>query len=181
MANPKLPQVTTVKGGQAIYLRGANSNAKGELIGDGGYGPASTIQVPTAFTYPAFQIESPKGTIVYSQAINGAEQISLTPITGSGAIAVGPGNYVITDAAAAALTLAAPVAGAQSAGGQDGVTIWVVSATAYAHTITSTGNMMTGAAGQNTATFAAHPGASIELIAYNGSWVVGAANAIAFS
>jgi hypothetical protein len=98
-------------------------------------------------------------------------------ITGAGAIYPhASATYVITDAAAAALTLAAPTATQD-----DGTTIVVTSNTAYAHTITATGLLYTGTASVNEATFAAHPGASVTLYAYQGHWLVLSSNAITFS
>jgi hypothetical protein len=93
--------------------------------------------------------------------------------------AIGPhatATYVVTKAGVDAMTLAAPTAGTD-----DGVVIEVVSATANAHTITATGLLNTGASAVNVATFAAHAGASVRLMAYNALWYVLAANAITFS
>ncbi len=110
-------------------------------------------------------------------------------LSASGAITVGPGTYIITKAGVAALTLAAPTAGApifnaqgvNTGGGQDGTLIVVTSSTANAHTITATGLLQTGSANVNVATFAAQAGASIELMAYNGKWYVLSSNQITFS
>ena len=86
-------------------------------------------------------------------------------------------TYVITNGSAlAALTLAAPTATVD-----DGTVITVTSNTAFAHTITATGLLQTGAATVNVATFAAHPGASVTLMAYQGLWNVISQNAITFS
>lgn len=93
------------------------------------------------------------------------------PLTASGAIPVGPplisAAYQITKAGVAAMTLAAPVAGAD-----DGKVIWVESNTANAHTITATGLLQTGAAGVNVLTFAAFAGAACKLMALSGKWVL---------
>lgn len=85
-------------------------------------------------------------------------------------------NYVITDAGVAALTLAAPTAGTD-----DGVELLLTSNTAQAHTLTTVGLLQTGAATVNVATFAAHPGASLRLVAYQGKWNVLSANAVTFT
>jgi hypothetical protein len=85
-------------------------------------------------------------------------------------------TYVVTTAGIDAMTLAAPTAGTD-----DGVEITVFSGSAYAHTITATGLLQTGSANVNVATFAAHPGASVTLKAYNGKWMVRAQNTITFS
>ncbi len=93
------------------------------------------------------------------------------PLAASGAIPVQPGRYVITKAGTAALTLAAPIAGAQ-----DGVLIEITSLTANAHTITTpnAGDIQDGnASGFNTVmTFNAKKGASCLLCAYQGVWYV---------
>ncbi len=105
-------------------------------------------------------------------------------ITASSALALPanyPGTYIITNAAATALTLAAPTAGAQSAGGEDFKCIEVYSTTAYAHTLTATGLLQTGTAAVNLATFAARPGAGLRLMAYNGYWLVLSSVGITFS
>jgi hypothetical protein len=88
--------------------------------------------------------------------------------------------YMVTTAGVDAMTLAAPVAGGPGVG-NDGVIIYIVSAGAHAHTITSTGNFNTGAAAVNEVTFAAHAGASVLIMAYNGAWYVLASNAASFS
>lgn len=74
---------------------------------------------------------------------------------------------LITKATAAAMTLAAPAVGAD-----DGKYKLYVSTTAAAHTITATGLFQDGAGHVNTATFAAQIGASIELMAFQGKWIV---------
>lgn len=88
-------------------------------------------------------------------------------------------NYMITKSSAlAALTLAAPTAGVD-----DGTLITVTSSTAEAHTITATSLLETGGSGvpYTTATFAAHAGASVTLMAYNGFWFVLFAQNVTFS
>lgn len=87
-------------------------------------------------------------------------------ITASGAIDPHtPGRYAITKATAAALTLAAPVSGAE-----DGLRIQVYSDTAAAHTITATGLFADGAGHTDICTFAAQIGAVANLVARNGKW-----------
>lgn len=94
----------------------------------------------------------------------------------NGAIPVVGGDYVITKAGVLADTLAAPVPGTQ-----DGMTLVISSATAFAHTITATGLLQTGTASVNVATFAAQAGAGLTLMAYNGKWIVQGAVGITFS
>lgn len=85
-------------------------------------------------------------------------------------------KYVVVTAGVDAMTLAAPTAGID-----DGTTIVVTSGTANAHTITATGLFEDGSTTVNVATFAAHPGASITLTAYNGKWNVISSNAVTMS
>lgn len=106
----------------------------------------------------------------------GRQYIVPTVVSVDGAIPVTPGVYSVTKGSAAALTLAAPVAGAPSAGGDDGCIITVVSETAFAHVITqgTVGFNAKGASG--TATFGAAKGNGLQLIARNGNWWVLGAN-----
>jgi hypothetical protein len=83
-----------------------------------------------------------------------------------------PTVYQITKGSAFLGTLAAPVAGAQSAGGDDGKILYIFSTTAFAHTITATGLFQTGSASVNLATYAAFAGAAITIMALNAKWVV---------
>jgi len=77
------------------------------------------------------------------------------------------GRYMITKAGVAALTLAAPTAGAD-----DGLCIEILSSTANAHTLTATGLFEDGAGNVNKATWPAQIGGAIDLVAYNGKWYV---------
>lgn len=90
-----------------------------------------------------------------------------------GAISVKSGLVIITKATAAALTLAAPTAGAISRGGDDGKQLYIISNTAAAHTVTQTtpGYNSAGTAG-DVATFGAAIGNNLVLRAYNGAWLV---------
>jgi hypothetical protein len=76
-----------------------------------------------------------------------------------------PGKYLITYAGVCAITLDAPLAGAD-----DGVLIEILSNTAHAHTVTSTGNFQDGAGHVNEATFAADAGAQLVAEAVQGKW-----------
>ena len=116
-------------------------------------------------------------TSALNAVINAINQIPITAITASGAIAPStPNEYIITKAGVAAMTLAAPVAGTD-----DGKQIEVSSSTAFAHTITATGLLQTGTASVNVATFAAFAGATLTLMAYGGKWMVLNSNAVTFS
>jgi hypothetical protein len=115
-------------------------------------------------------------------AINYLLQPPVTKIAASGAIDPHtPAVYAITNAGVTALTLAAPTAGAQSAGGDDGVEIEIRSTTAFAHTLTATGLLQTGTANVNVGTFSAFAGAGIWLLAYNGKWIVKSAPQVTFT
>jgi hypothetical protein len=76
-------------------------------------------------------------------------------------------NIVVNSSGADAMTLAAPVSGTD-----DNLVISVVSNTAQAHTITSTGNLQTGGTATGVLTFAAHAGAGVVLRAYQGKWQI---------
>jgi hypothetical protein len=82
-------------------------------------------------------------------------------------------NYIANNAAAPDLTtLIAPVAGAD-----DGLSIAFYSASAFAHKITSTGNISSGTSSANSIALAAFAGAGVILRAYNGKWQIIGSNA----
>lgn len=86
-------------------------------------------------------------------------------------------RYMITKSTAiAAMTLAAPTAGAD-----DGLNIEIMSSTAFAHTITMTGLMVDGAAHVNLATLPAAGGGALDLVAFNGKWYVQNSQNITFA
>lgn len=108
----------------------------------------------------------------------GDAPLALTTIT-TAAFAIPPhtqATYVITRAAADLMTLAAPTTVVD-----DGLVITLTSDSAYAHTITATSLLNTGAAGVTTATFAAYAGAGLTLMAYGGKWNVLYSTGITFS
>jgi len=123
----------------------------------------------------------------FSEIFNG---MMPTIVPGDLALPVGPGTYILTKGNAAALTLAAPVAGAQNwqmvggfmvnNGGQDGTRIVILSGSAQQHVLTATGLLVTGSASVNTATCAASAGSALTLRAYNGKWLVESQNQITF-
>lgn len=78
------------------------------------------------------------------------------------------GSAIITKGSAAALTLAAPIAGAPSTGGMDGMQLEVMSTTAFAHTVTTPSNKISGTL--HIATFANAVANYIRFRAYNGIW-----------
>lgn len=97
-------------------------------------------------------------------------QLPMQVASGDGAITIKSGVVIITKGSAAALTLAAPTAGAQSAGGDDGKILYVFSAGAFAHTLTITGGLRGAGAGADVGTFAAAVANGVTLFAYNGAW-----------
>ena len=122
-------------------------------------------------TGPGNQLVTPVG-VFGQQAAASLLAGPFVALSASGAINPHqPGRYAITKAGVAALTLAAPTAGAD-----DGILIEITSTTAYAHTITTpaAGDIQDGNNnGYDTVmTFNAHKGASCLLCAYQGVWYV---------
>jgi microcystin degradation protein MlrC len=119
--------------------------------------------------------------LVTGDALNGLINAipggAITLLTTNGAIDPHTSQtYVVTKAGVLADTLAAPTAGTD-----DGTVIVITSNTANAHTVTATGLLQDGSTTVNVATFAANPGASLTLMAYQGKWNVLSQNAITFS
>lgn len=81
----------------------------------------------------------------------------------AGAIPVETGTYALNGAAALAMTLAQPTAA------QDGTTLYIVAATAHAHTVTTAADGIEGT--KHEVTFAA-VGDNVMLQAINGVWMV---------
>jgi hypothetical protein len=79
------------------------------------------------------------------------------------------GTSFIETAAVDATTLAAPVAGAPSAGGNDGLQITIVDNSGHAHTVTCPANAITPA--HHLVTFGGTQGAFVILVARNGKWI----------
>lgn len=121
------------------------------------------------------QIVGQGGAVLFAINANGGYQVVPQVISASGAISpFVPNTYVITKAGVAAMTLAAPAAGVD-----DGNLIEIISATAFAHTVTATGLLQTGTAFVNSVTFPAQAGASIGLMAYQGKWILQYGNYVA--
>lgn len=98
----------------------------------------------------------------------GVVQETVTLAAADGAISVKQGVVVITKATAAALTLAAPTATTD-----DGKVLRIVSSTAAAHTVTqTTPGFNGGTTTSDVATYGAAIGNAMELVAYNGVWLV---------
>jgi hypothetical protein len=102
-----------------------------------------------------------------SAVLAGHFQEALAAYSADGAIGA-PGVAMITKGSAAALTLAAPIAGAPAAGGMDGLMLEVIATTAFAHTVTTPSNKLNGTL--HIATFGGAVGDYIRLRAYNGVW-----------
>jgi hypothetical protein len=114
------------------------------------------ISANTTLTAPAFNT-------------SGTPAASLQVVSTSVAtITIPVGNVLITYAGAAAITLPAPVSGAQSAGGQDGCKLTFYTTTNNQHVITAPANTING--NKDTATMAATASSLLELVAYGGVW-----------
>lgn len=101
-------------------------------------------------------------------AANAASGPPINIYSADGAISVATQRAVMTKGSAAAMTLAAPTAA------QAGVTIHLISGSAFAHVVTATGLIDDGVTGgaKNTVTLGAFVGASATLVAYNLHWVL---------
>lgn len=103
-----------------------------------------------------------------TDAIQKLLHAAIAALGASGAVDPHTANrYNITKAGVAALTLAAPTAGAD-----DGLEMDFVSTTAYQHTLTATGLFIDGGGHVNAATWSANAGGYLKLRAYNGKWYV---------
>jgi len=87
------------------------------------------------------------------------------------------GNYVVNTAGVDGIVLGAPTAGVD-----DNLSIAIWSNTANAHTVTSTGNLLTGTSGKTgVLTFAGVAGSGVSLRAYGGKWMVIGAQTITYT
>ena len=109
-----------------------------------------------------------RGRHIFADGVGSGWRVYATdgPISGLGGLAV------LNKAGVGAYTLAAP--------SSDGITLTLVNRTANAHIVTATGLLDdgTGAASKNTATFAAFPGATIQLVSYGNKWNAVAKNGV---
>jgi hypothetical protein len=148
-----------------------------------------TAQVPGALVGPL----SPDYDTPMAQAGNLPTQYEvLTGTTdvitgGAGALMLPPGSSTQTNtpivgtsfietAGVDATTLAAPAAGAPSAGGNDGLTITIVDNSGHAHTVTCPANAITPA--HHLVTFNGTQGSFVELLARNGKWIPTASSGV---
>jgi hypothetical protein len=103
-------------------------------------------------------------------AVLSAGTLYPTVLTGTtDAISPTPGVVLITGSSTDATTLAAPAAGVTGF-------LDIMTTTAHAHTITSSGNLQTGGTAVNVLTAAAQAGCGARLFAYNQKWIVEAVN-----
>jgi hypothetical protein len=115
---------------------------------------------------------------VQANVFVGAIQPPVLVIPGDGAITIKSGKVILTKGSAAAITLAAPVAGAQSAGGDDGKELEIYSTTAFAHTVTVAGGVAGAGTAADVATFGAAAANRVSLFAYNGAWYLSGGAAV---
>ncbi len=119
------------------------------------------------------QIVGQGGAIKSAITEKGGVQVFTNLLAADGAIPNRvPGFYMITKGSAAALTLAAPVAGTD-----DGMEVEITVGTNFAHVITATGLLQQAgaAANKNSITFADatnRVGSTVYLTAFNGLWLV---------
>jgi|HubBroStandDraft_6_1064221.scaffolds.fasta_scaffold00550_3 hypothetical protein len=165
---------TFLLGGSAIIKLLAVILAAGAIFG-------TTITV--AHPQPLIPASSPDQDTIVAQAENLRAQFEvLTGTTdviqgGGGALSSLPsvgsavpisGKSLINTAGVDACTLATPVAGDPSQGGNDGLTIEVTDLSGHAHTVTTAANKING--NKHIATFPGTVGARIVLTAFNGIW-----------
>jgi hypothetical protein len=89
-------------------------------------------------------------------------------IAAAGAITVTSGTVFLNTGTAGAISLAAPVAGLPSAGGNDGQSLTIIAIDAEAYVVTAPANAINGS--KHIATFGGAVGDSIDLVAYGGVW-----------
>lgn len=106
----------------------------------------------------------------FPNGLMGAYSAEIELAAVDGAILLKSGIVMITKGTAAALTLAAPTAGAPENGGDDGKILVIDSTTAAAHTVTVEGGLRGAGAGADVGTFGAAIGNGVALYAYNGAW-----------
>lgn len=102
-------------------------------------------------------LDLPPGTIPAGQTV---PQQTSVPICGTSFIETGGVD---------ACTLATPVAGAPSTGGNDGLEITIIDNSGHAHTVTAATNVITPA--HHLITFGGTQGSFVTLVARNGKWI----------
>jgi hypothetical protein len=103
-----------------------------------------------------------RGRHVFPEGVSGAARTYAV----DGVIQQLSGTHALTKPSVGAFTLTAP--------GNDGTRLTIVNRTAFAHVVTATGLLDDGTAvaSKNTATFAAFPGAVLDLVAAGLKWNV---------
>jgi hypothetical protein len=122
------------------------------------------------------------GSLVYSGTDAGAkdenlgtfgpyvdQDLSVTYLTGGGAITQTHGTVVIMDAGVGVYTLAAPVTGSPAAGGNDGQKLVIIDGTGHAHTVTTPANAINGS--KHILTCAGNIGDEATVRASKASWL----------
>jgi hypothetical protein len=109
-----------------------------------------------------------RGRAIFPEGVGGIARLYPTdgPVMGLG------GGHFLTKGSVGAYTLAAPSG--------DNLRATIVNRTAFAHVITGTGlfDDGTAATSKNTLTFAAFPGASVDLVSGGGKWNVVTKNGV---
>lgn len=103
--------------------------------------------------------------LAITPSASGGVKNNVTVYAADGAIAIRSHTAVLTKATAAAMTLAAPTAGAH-----DGVVIDIISTTAQAHTVTYTAGFNGGGTSTDVGTFGTAAGNGLRIVAYGGVW-----------
>lgn len=114
-----------------------------------------------------FQFEVLTGTT--DVITGGGGQLTLPPGLSAAYTVPICGTSFIETAGVDACTLATPVAGAPSAGGNDGLEITIVDNSGHAHTVTTAANKITPS--HHLITFNGTQGSFVTLVARNGFWI----------
>lgn len=117
----------------------------------------------------------PTPGLVAPMIMQGDEYPLYSAAAADGAITQKTGTVYITKGSAAALTIADPVSGPPSASGDDGAELWIISTTAFAHTVSNSAGsgFNAGGAATDVGTFGAAKGNNLFITAYGGKWYVG--------
>ena len=160
--------------GAALFGTTITAQTQGPLVGPNS--PDADTPVGQGTNVP-FQYEVLTGT---TDVITGGGG-SLSNVPGSSATSSVPicGTSFIETAGVDACTLATPVAGAPSSGGNDGLSITIFDNSAHAHTVTTAANVIVPS--HHVATFNGTQGSFVTLVARNGKWLVEASSGVVMS
>jgi hypothetical protein len=128
--------------------------------------PNLVVASPAELTIRVKELEAAVTADETAAAVNGYNGPGAV-YTVAGAIAI-PGTALLLTGATSAMTLAQPVAGAVSAGGNDFQILRIVALDAHAYTVTTSAAGING--NKNVATCEGAIGDAIDLVAYNGVW-----------